>query len=44
MILDEIDAGLGGKTAEAVAAVIRELSFNHQVFCVTHLVGDCGIC
>lgn len=37
MILDEIDAGLGGKTAEAVAAVIRELSSNHQVFCVTHL-------
>lgn len=37
MILDEIDAGLGGKTAEAVAAVIQELSFNHQVFCVTHL-------
>ena len=37
MILDEIDAGLGGKTAEAVAAVIRELSSSHQVFCVTHL-------
>jgi len=37
MILDEIDAGLGGKTAEAVAAVIGELSVNHQVFCVTHL-------
>ncbi len=37
MILDEIDAGLGGKTAEAVASVIGELSSNHQVFCVTHL-------
>ena len=37
MILDEIDAGLGGKTAEAVASVVGELSINHQVFCVTHL-------
>lgn len=37
MILDEIDSGLGGKTAEAVASAIRDLSINHQVFCVTHL-------
>ena len=37
MILDEIDAGLGGKTAEAVAIAIKDLSESHQVFCVTHL-------
>jgi len=37
MILDEIDAGIGGKTAEAVAAVIRELARAHVVLCVTHL-------
>lgn len=37
MILDEIDSGVGGKTAEAVAATIRELARSHIVLCVTHL-------
>lgn len=37
LILDEIDAGIGGKTAEAVAATIRELALNHKVLCITHL-------
>ena len=37
VIFDEIDAGISGKTAEAVAAKIRELSGHHQVLCITHL-------
>jgi len=37
VIFDEIDAGISGKTAEAVARKIRELSGHHQVVCITHL-------
>ena len=37
IIFDEVDAGLGGQAAEAVAAKISELSRHHQVFCITHL-------
>ncbi len=37
VIFDEVDAGIGGKAAEAVAEKIRELAGHHQVFCITHL-------
>jgi len=37
VIFDEVDAGLGGKAAEAVAQKIKELAQHHQVFCITHL-------
>lgn len=37
VIFDEIDAGISGKAAEAVARKIRELSAHHQVLCITHL-------
>ncbi len=37
VIFDEIDAGIGGKAAEAVADKIDELAKHHQVFCITHL-------
>ncbi len=37
VIFDEVDAGIGGQAAEAVAAKISELSRHHQVFCITHL-------
>ncbi|PID71801.1 MAG: DNA repair protein RecN [Desulfobulbus propionicus] len=37
VIFDEVDAGIGGQAAEAVAAKIKELSSHHQVFCITHL-------
>jgi len=37
VIFDEIDAGIGGKAAEAVARKIRELAQRHQVICITHL-------
>lgn len=37
VIFDEVDAGIGGQAAEAVAEKIGELSGHHQVFCITHL-------
>ena len=37
LVFDEVDAGIGGKAALAVAAVLRRLSRTHQVICVTHL-------
>jgi DNA repair protein RecN (Recombination protein N) len=37
MIFDEIDAGVGGRTAEALGAKIAALSGSNQVLCVTHL-------
>ncbi|WP_457577949.1 DNA repair protein RecN [Desulfomarina sp.] len=37
VIFDEVDAGIGGEAAEAVARKIRELAEHHQVFCITHL-------
>ena len=36
-ILDEIDSGIGGKTAELVGRFIKKISDYHQVFCITHL-------
>ncbi len=37
VIFDEVDAGIGGQAAEAVAIKISELSGHHQVLCITHL-------
>jgi len=37
LIFDEIDVGVGGKTAEALGAKMAELSRSNQVLCVTHL-------
>jgi DNA repair protein RecN (Recombination protein N) len=37
VIFDEVDAGVGGEAAEAVAKKIRELAEHHQVICITHL-------
>ncbi len=37
VFFDEVDAGVGGEAAEAVARKIQELAGHHQVFCVTHL-------
>ena len=36
-IFDEIDAGIGGKTADFVAQKLRALSKQNQVICITHL-------
>lgn len=37
LIFDEVDVGIGGKTAETVGKLLRELALNAQVLCVTHL-------
>lgn len=37
VIFDEVDAGIGGKAAEAVARKVKELAAHHQVLCITHL-------
>lgn len=37
LIFDEVDAGVGGTTAQALARVLYELSKTHQVILVTHL-------
>jgi DNA repair protein RecN (Recombination protein N) len=37
LIFDEIDTGVGGKTAEALGAKMAELSRSNQVLCITHL-------
>ncbi len=37
MVFDEIDAGIGGQTAHAVAALLEELAGSAQVVTITHL-------
>jgi DNA repair protein RecN (Recombination protein N) len=37
LVLDEVDAGLGGETALAVGKAVAELGQAHQVLAVTHL-------
>ncbi|HEY3272020.1 MAG TPA: DNA repair protein RecN [Geothrix sp.] len=37
LVLDEVDAGLGGETALAVGKAVAELGQVHQVLAVTHL-------
>ncbi len=37
LVFDEIDAGIGGKTANMVASCLAQLSKNAQVIVVTHL-------
>lgn len=37
LVFDEVDAGIGGKTAISVGKKLRELARNHQVLCTTHL-------
>ncbi len=37
LIFDEIDAGIGGKTAEFIARKLGWLADRHQVICITHL-------
>lgn len=46
LVFDEVDAGVGGATALALAEVLRDLAETHQVIVVTHLaqiavVADC---
>jgi DNA repair protein RecN (Recombination protein N) len=37
LVFDEIDAGVGGKTARAVGERLRALGAEQQVICITHL-------
>jgi DNA repair protein RecN (Recombination protein N) len=37
LVFDEVDAGIGGHTARAVGARLRELGEARQVLCITHL-------
>ncbi len=37
VIFDEVDAGIGGGTAEVVGVKLLELARHHQVLCITHL-------
>ena len=36
-VFDEVDAGIGGETANAVGALLRNLAGAGQALCVTHL-------
>jgi DNA repair protein RecN (Recombination protein N) len=36
-VFDEVDAGIGGRVAEAVGKRLLDLSRDSQVLCVTHL-------
>jgi DNA repair protein RecN (Recombination protein N) len=36
-VFDEVDAGIGGRVAEAVGRRLRDISKDNQVLCVTHL-------
>lgn len=44
LIFDEVDAGIGGNTADRVGALLKELGARAQVICVTHLpqVASCA--
>ncbi len=37
LLLDEVDAGVGGRTARAVAEKLKRLSSSAQLLCITHL-------
>lgn len=37
LVFDEVDAGVGGATAVALASVLADLALTHQVIVVTHL-------
>lgn len=37
LIFDEIDAGIGGRVADAVGSRLRTLGREHQVLCISHL-------
>jgi DNA repair protein RecN (Recombination protein N) len=37
LVFDEVDAGIGGHTANAVGAQLRALAADRQILCITHL-------
>ncbi|MCF8093111.1 MAG: DNA repair protein RecN [Desulfotignum sp.] len=42
LIFDEVDAGIGGATAEKVGRKLAALADRHQVICITHLAQIAG--
>ena len=42
LVFDEVDAGIGGSTAEAVGRRLKRLAASNQVLCVTHLAQIAG--
>lgn len=44
LIFDEVDVGIGGKTAEIVGKLLQQLSKHNQIICITHLpqIASCG--
>src|SRR5690554_2944547 len=37
LVFDEVDTGVSGRAAQAIAEKLTNVSRNRQVFCVTHL-------
>ncbi len=37
LIFDEVDAGIGGRVAEMVGTLLKQLGSTHQILCITHL-------
>ena len=37
LVFDEVDAGIGGGTAEVVGRKLSDLANHHQIVCITHL-------
>jgi DNA repair protein RecN (Recombination protein N) len=37
LVFDEVDAGIGGRTAELVGLQLQKLARTHQIICITHL-------
>ena len=42
LIFDEVDAGIGGHTADVVGRRLQDLAREYQVLCITHLPADRG--
>lgn len=44
LIFDEVDVGIGGRVAEVIGHMLRQLGQRYQVLCITHLpqVASCG--
>jgi DNA repair protein RecN (Recombination protein N) len=44
LVFDEIDAGIGGSTANIIGEKLRSLATYHQILCITHLpqLASCG--
>ena len=37
LVFDEVDANVGGETANAVGEKMKQIARSHQVLCITHL-------